>query len=97
MNLTTPSPLPDHGGGIWIGIEFLTSTVPSAGDDYIFCILNNPLVNISIWSCVDGYLDSSLNFVADNSQDLYNISTIAESISADNISGNFSVSFIKPY
>jgi hypothetical protein len=97
MNLTTPYPLPENGGGIWIGIDFLTSTVPSAGDDYIFCILNNPLVNISIWSCVDSYLNSSLNVVADNIQDLYNISTIPESISADKTIGNFSVKFIKPY
>jgi hypothetical protein len=97
MNLTTPSPLADNGGGIWIGLDFLTSTVPSAGDDYIFCILNNPLVSLSLWSCVDSYLDSSLNVVADNSQDLYNISTLAESISADNTTGNFSVLFIKPY
>jgi hypothetical protein len=65
VNVTSPMPLTEDGG-VWVGLNILSSNLPAGGDDYIWCNINDPTAEDSEFTCVDGHLDNDLNVISDD-------------------------------
>lgn len=67
------------------------------GDDYISCVLAQPMNSSASFECTDASISKFFQLTPDDEQDIYNVFTVNNTVSADGSSGNYSVQFLRPY